>query len=114
MNEDPYESFKRGIKRDAIGSALGLIGGLTAFFFILFLFMIFWCVVMSKSGWSAEARIIGTIFLCIVVPCLFFTRTSNFILSVWGLIVLLVVSAIVLVVGGYFIYMCFAIAFELV
>ena len=113
-NVDPYESFKQGIKRDAAGAALGLIGGLTGFFLIVFLLMIFWCVVMSKSGWSPEARIMGTIFLSIVVPCLFFTRTSNIIFMIWGLIVLLLVSAVVLIVLGYFIYICFGSAFELI
>lgn len=113
-NVDPYESFKRGISRDAAGAALNLAGGLTGFFLIVFLLIFFWCVVMEKSGWSPEARIFGTIFLSIIIPCLFFTRTSNFIFMIWSLILLLLLLTFVLIFCGYFIYIVLGNTFELI
>ena len=111
---DPYESFKRGVKRDAISTGINLAGGLGFFFFLWFLLMVLWYGVASKSGASEVGRILAFGFLAVVVPCLFFKRTANFILNIWGTVLVLLVGGILVIPLLYIAYICFGTAFELI
>ncbi|HEY0057017.1 MAG TPA: hypothetical protein VGB63_16830 [Pedobacter sp.] len=105
MNHNLYTDFKSGIKKDVSGFALNIVGAAGLFFFLWFLLMVLWYAIAKNSpAGSGGERLIAIIFLIIIIPCLFVKRLSNIILQVWGLMLILIVGAIVLIPVGYVIY----------
>jgi hypothetical protein len=110
-SQDPYESFKRGIAKDTAGLAINAAGAFGFFFFILLLLMIFWFAIAPNSPANETERLFSIAFLVVIVPCLFIKRIANIIISIWGVILILIVSGVILVPLCYFTYTMFSIAF---
>ncbi|WP_207535728.1 hypothetical protein [Desertivirga arenae] len=108
---DPYQSFKRGITSDLISAAINLTGGFGVFLLIWILLVGVWALISEKSGLSDSARLMVLGFLAVIIPCLFFRRTANFIVKLWGLLLLLVIGGLVIFVFGWFTFMMLKQAF---
>jgi len=102
---DPYQSFKRGVRTDIMGGLTGLVGGLGVFFLIVFL------VMLLRQAIVAHSTICGFAFAVLLLG-LVFKQTSNWIITIWGVLIITLLGSAILIAVGYFVYICLSIAFQ--
>jgi len=107
MSNDPYDSFKRGIKNDItnLGMSLFLVGGL--FILVILMLSIFCAIITDKTmGISLKILIDGS--LLIVGLIMIFNRTFLYlILKIWLIILVGVPVLFILFCIGYMFYSMF-------
>jgi hypothetical protein len=108
---DPYNNLKSGFKRDVSSAGLNAFSAIGFFFLMLFLVMMVWVVFAKNSDSSHAGKIAAVSIVILIVPCLFFRRSANFVLNLWGFLLVLGVGLAILVPLCYIVYVCFTVAF---
>jgi hypothetical protein len=106
MNNDPYDSFKAGIKSDIRGLALNGFAGIGMFTLIIALVSVLGYVFYKPNHFDETTKIITAIAV-IGLTILMFANNAigNFIFMSWLFLLLTSVMLIILGFTGWFIYL---------